>query len=181
MKNAFLCDQVLSWATVAYVTSETCLLCSIKMSLKCFLNSNNFNTFPVNSNNIQEKKISSGYLASKMVQKLNHILKQVVQVENRSGSNQGTDYIANDFFLNLRVFRTKIENLKWQIGRDIIPLSFWKFVTSKVKKLKILRGNKNCEFRYWLHIMLFWNNDFTNFLKVTSIMFLLIYHFQFLS
>ena len=48
------------------------------MSLKCFLNSNNFNTFPVNSNNIQEKKISSGYLASKMVQNLNHILKQVV-------------------------------------------------------------------------------------------------------
>ena len=56
---------------------------------------------------------------------------------HRCDSIQGTDYIANDF-LNLRVFRTKIENLKHQIRRDIIQVTFQKFVTSLVQKLKIL-------------------------------------------
>ena len=56
---------------------------------------------------------------------------------HRRDSIQGTNYIAN-YFLNLRVSRTKIENLKWQIGGDIIPLTFGKFVTSLVQKLKIL-------------------------------------------
>ena len=31
---------------------------------------------------------------------------------HRRDSIQGTDYIANYFFFNLRVYRTKIENLK---------------------------------------------------------------------
>ena len=62
-------------------------------------------------------------------------------VWHRCDSIQGTDYIANYFFLNLRVSRTKIYNLKRQIGGDIIPLTFRKFVTSLVQKLKIL-GNK---------------------------------------
>ena len=55
-----------------------------------------------------------------------------------SDSIQGTDYIANYFFLNLRVSKAKIENLKWWIGGDIIPLTFEKFVTILVQKLKIL-------------------------------------------
>ena len=32
--------------------------------------------------------------------------------KHRSDSIQGTDYIANDFFLNFRVSRSKFENLK---------------------------------------------------------------------
>ena len=48
---------------------------------------------------------------------------------DRSDSIQGTDYIANDYrpsLLNLRVSRTKIENLKQQIGRDINCVTFRK-------------------------------------------------------
>ena len=37
-----------------------------------------------------------------------------------------------------RASRAKIENLKWQIGGDIIPLTFRKFVTLLVQQLKIL-------------------------------------------
>ena len=51
---------------------------------------------------------------------------------------------------NSWVSRTKIENLKWQIGGDIIPLTFEKFVTSLSQKLKILRENKNWQSMYWL-------------------------------
>ena len=43
---------------------------------------------------------------------------------------QDTDYIPNYFFSNLSVSRTKIENLKWKIGWDIILITFGKFVTS---------------------------------------------------
>ena len=42
-------------------------------------------------------------------------LKQQLNVDylqHRRDSIQGTDYIVNDIFLNLRVFRTKIEHLK---------------------------------------------------------------------
>ena len=56
-----------------------------------------------------------------------------------SDSIQGTDYIVTYLFLNLKVSRAKIENLKWRIGGDIIPLTFGKFVTLLVKKLKSLR------------------------------------------
>ena len=48
---------------------------------------------------------------------------------HRSDPIQGTDYIAN-YFLNLSVSGTKIENLKWKIGWDIILINFGKFVTS---------------------------------------------------
>ena len=57
---------------------------------------------------------------------------------HRRDSIQGTDYIATYFFLNLRISRAKIENLKWWIGGDIIPLTFGKFVTLLVQKLKML-------------------------------------------
>ena len=53
-------------------------------------------------------------------------------------SIQGTNYIANYFLLTLRVSRTKIENLKRQTSGDIIPLTFRKFVTLLVQKLKII-------------------------------------------
>ena len=62
----------------------------------------------------------------------------VVDLYHRSDSIQGTDYIANYFFLNLKVSRAKIENPKQRIGGDIIPLTFGKFVTLSVQKLKIL-------------------------------------------
>ena len=48
-----------------------------------------------------------------------------------------TDYIANDF-LNLRDFRIKIGNLKWQIGKDIIQITVRNFVTLLVQKNKRL-------------------------------------------
>ena len=56
--------------------------------------------------------------------------------EHRRDSIQGTDYIANPFFLNLKVSRTTIENLRWQFGGDIIQVTFGKSVTSLVPKLK---------------------------------------------
>ena len=40
----------------------------------------------------------------------NHFLNS--SLLHRSDSNQATDYIANDPFLNMRVSSTKIENLK---------------------------------------------------------------------
>ena len=58
---------------------------------------------------------------------------------HRSDSHQGTDYIANDF-LNLRVSRTKIKMTNWE---HIISLTFGKFVTLCVQKLRILKDNKN--------------------------------------
>ena len=51
------------------------------------------------------------------------------------------------FLLNLRFFRTNIENLKQQIGRDINRITFRKFLTSLVQKLKILGVYQNCESR----------------------------------
>ena len=60
------------------------------------------------------------------------------RLNHRRDSIQGTDYIANYLVLNLRVSRTTIENLKWWVGGDIIPLTFGKFVTLLVQKLKIL-------------------------------------------
>ena len=69
---------------------------------------------------------------------------------------------------NSRVSRTKIENLKWRIGGDIISLTFGKFVRSQVQKLKILRDNKNWQSRYWLQVS-FWTKNVTNFPKVSRI------------
>ena len=58
------------------------------------------------------------------------------QTKHRRDSIQGTDYIANPFFLNLKVSRTTIENLSWQFGGDIIRVTFRKSVTLLVPKLK---------------------------------------------
>ena len=60
--------------------------------------------------------------------------------------------IYRPFFLNLKISRTKIGNLKWQIERDINPVTFAKFVTSLVQKLKILGFYKNCKSSYWLQV-----------------------------
>ena len=49
---------------------------------------------------------------------------------HRSDPIQGTDFIANYFFLNLSVSRTNIENLKLKIGGDIILITFGEIVTS---------------------------------------------------
>ena len=57
---------------------------------------------------------------------------------------QDTDYIASPFFLNLKVSRTTIESLRWQFGGEIIQVTFGKFVTLLVQKLK----NK-CEYTGW--------------------------------
>ena len=51
---------------------------------------------------------------------------------------------------NLRISRTEIENLKWQIGRDINHVAFGKLITLLVQKLKIdlLGVYKNCTLMY---------------------------------
>ena len=48
----------------------------------------------------------------------------------------GTDYIANPFFLNWKVSRTIIKNLKWQVGGEITCVTFGKFVRLLVQNLK---------------------------------------------
>ena len=53
---------------------------------------------------------------------------------HRCDSIQGTDCIANSFFLNSRVSKTKIENVRWQVGSDIIQVTSRKFVTLLVQK-----------------------------------------------
>ena len=82
-------------------------------------------------------------------------------------------WLYRPFFLNLRVSRTKIENLKRQSGRDFNKVIFRKFVTSLVQKLKILGVYKNCKSRYWLQI-----SFLPNILKRTYLMSLLICHFK---
>ena len=47
----------------------------------------------------------------------------------------------------LRVSRTNIEHVTQQIGRDINRITFRKFVTPLVQKLKILGVYQNCESR----------------------------------
>ena len=41
----------------------------------------------------------------------------------------GTDYIAKSFFLNYKVSRTTIKNLRWQVGGEITEVTFRKLVT----------------------------------------------------
>ena len=104
---------------------------------------------------------------------------------HRHDSIQGTDYIVNYFFLNLRVSRAKIENLKWQFGGDIIPLTFRKFVTLLVQKLKILGKKLTCsqyldwQFLLSPNILSFWIYDVTNFPKINRIISPPIRHFRF--
>ena len=104
---------------------------------------------------------------------------------HRRDSIQGTDCITNYFFLNLRVSWAKIENRKWQIGGDIIPLTFGKYVMLLVKKLKILRKKLTCsqyldwQFLLSLNILSFWTYNVTNFPKVSGIISPLIRDFRF--
>ena len=80
---------------------------------------------------------------------------------------------------------TKIENLKQQIWRDINHVTFTKYVTSFVQKLKILGVYKNCMSRYQLQIQFvpsilnFWTNNVTYFPKVTQLMSFPVCHFRF--
>ena len=54
-----------------------------------------------------------------------------------------------------------------------------------VQQFNILGVYKNCKSRYWLQIsfslntLSFWTSDVTNYPKVTQLMSLLIFHFQF--
>ena len=43
---------------------------------------------------------------------------------HRSDSMWGTDYIANPFFLNLKVSGTAIQNLSWPLSGEIIQVTF---------------------------------------------------------
>ena len=95
-----------------------------------------------------------------------------VEQEHRCDSMWGTDYIAYPFFMNLKVSRTTIENLRWQFVGDIILVTFRKFVTSLVQKLKKMWINwlvvstllqNFCEHNFFLS---FWTNDVMNFPKV---------------
>ena len=45
-------------------------------------------------------------------------------LDHRRDSVQGAEYIANPFFLNLKVSRTTIGNLRWLFGGDIIQVKF---------------------------------------------------------
>ena len=63
---------------------------------------------------------------------------------HRSDSVWGTDYIANPFFLNWKVSRTTIKNLRWQLGGEIIQVTFRKSSTLLVQKLK-----KKLEWTEW--------------------------------
>ena len=49
-------------------------------------------------------------------------------------------YWIHDFFLHLRVSRTKIENPRWQIRRDIIPLTFGKYLELNHTWVKVMRN-----------------------------------------
>ena len=99
------------------------------------------------------------------------VYKSEPNLNHRHDSIQGTDYIANYFFLNLWVSREKFENLKWWISGDIIPLTFKNFVTLLVQKLKILRKKLtcsqylDCQFLLSLNTLSFWTYDITNFPK----------------
>ena len=55
---------------------------------------------------------------------------------HRLDSMWGTDYIANPFFLNLKISRTTIETLRWQLSGKIIQVTFRKSSTSLVQQLK---------------------------------------------
>ena len=80
--------------------------------------------------------------------------------------------------LSLRVSRTKIKNLRWQVSEDINFITCGKFVTSLVQKLKKKMCSRNYESRYWLQISLF-TFFLTNFLKVTWIISPLTCHLRF--
>ena len=76
-------------------------------------------------------------------------------------------------FFNLRVSRINCENLKQQIRRDINCVTFRKYITLLIQKLKLIWLTTN----HFLNLIsyVFCSNDVTNFLNAT----LLICHFRF--
>ena len=74
---------------------------------------------------------------------------------HRSDSMWATDCIANPFFLNKKVSRTTIKNLRWQLGGEIIQVTFRKSSTSLVQELKKQLVHKNFATGYWLPLSLF--------------------------
>ena len=102
---------------------------------------------------------------------------------HRCDSIQGTDYIANPFFLNLKVSRTTTENLRWQFGGYIIRVTFIKSVTSLVQKIvtKLIGSQYLVAQFLWIHFFLScWTSDVTNSPKVMKLMSLPKCHFRFL-
>ena len=53
-----------------------------------------------------------------------HQFGNILHNSDRSDSMWGTDYIAILFFLDQKVSRTTIENLRWQLGGEIIQVTF---------------------------------------------------------
>ena len=107
--------------------------------------------------------------------KFNHLFGEFSK--HRRDSIQGTDYIANYFFLNLKVSRTKIVNVRWWFGGDIIPLTFGKFVATLVKKI----GSQylDWQFLFTLNILNFWIYHVIHFQKVSRIISPPNHHFRF--
>ena len=110
-----------------------------------------------------------------------------VNIQHRSDSMWGTDYIANPFFFLLGISRTTIKNLRWQLSGEITQVTFGKFVTLLVQQLKKKFVHKNCATGYCLPLssnsnffLRFWTNDDTNFLKVTWVISTLSCHLRFL-
>ena len=66
---------------------------------------------------------------------------------HRSDSMWGSDYIAILFFLDQKVSRKTIENLRWQLGGEIIQITFRKSSTSLVQNLR-KNLNKLCGSQY---------------------------------
>ena len=92
---------------------------------------------------------------------------------HRSDSMWGTDYIANPFFFLLRVSKTTIKYLRWQLGGEITWGTFGKFVTLLVQQLKkrivhkIVQQCTDYHSVYSNIFLRFWTNDVTKFPKVT--------------
>ena len=57
-------------------------------------------------------------------------------------------WLYHPFFLNLRVFRTKIENLRWQVGGNIIWVTIGNIAISLVQNLKRYQVKKLIYIQY---------------------------------
>ena len=98
------------------------LLCKIKF-YRIFLS----NSIKFTRDHLPWQRSSSSTFQSNYCERLLSVL-----IWHRCDWIQGTDYIANPFFLSLRITRTKIKNLRWEVFGDIIQVTFCKFVTSKL-------------------------------------------------
>ena len=85
----------------------------------------------------------------------------------------------SSFLLEFKVSRTQIESLKWQIRRGINQVTFGKFVTLLVQKLKI-KSLQYCESRWWLQIFFFLDQRRYKFSQQYLYWFVIL-DFQFLS